>query len=161
MMYINSHTHIYSYSTPPLFYKLEIQLKNPFFFRNDQGTHLQNLRTGIHRNTPIIRIHNEDHIHTILHYFSTNIIRFVILSSCSILSNEELIILNSWARKFIYNLSDTIKVFWILLLTNFFIGFHSTRGWELISPSTSTSSITSAIATISTSAIATSTHLKV
>nr|YP_010335277.1 envelope membrane carbon uptake protein [Tordylium maximum]UNH92195.1 envelope membrane carbon uptake protein [Tordylium maximum] len=95
-------------------------------------THLQNLRIGIHKETlQLIKIHNEDHIHTILH-FLTNIICFVILSGYSILGNKELVILNSWAQEFLYNLSDTIKAFSILLLTDLCIGFHSPHGWELI-----------------------------
>nr|YP_009868471.1 chloroplast envelope membrane protein [Oroxylum indicum]QKG62854.1 chloroplast envelope membrane protein [Oroxylum indicum] len=95
-------------------------------------THLQKLPLGIHKETiQLIKIHNEDRIHTILH-FSTNIICFVILSSYSILANEELVILNSWAQEFLYNLSDTVKAFSILLLTDLCIGFHSTRGWELM-----------------------------
>nr|YP_009938452.1 chloroplast envelope membrane protein [Achimenes cettoana]QNU39736.1 chloroplast envelope membrane protein [Achimenes cettoana] len=95
-------------------------------------THLQKLSIGIHKETiQLIKIHNEDHIHTILH-FSTNIICFVILSGYSILGNEELVILNSWAQEFLYNLSDTVKAFSILLLTDLCIGFHSTHGWELM-----------------------------
>nr|QWE49873.1 envelope membrane protein [Grielum grandiflorum] len=94
-------------------------------------THLQNLRIGIHKETiQLIKIHNEDRIHMILH-FSTNIISFVILSGYSILGNEELVILNSWVQEFLYNLSDTIKAFSILLLTDLCIGFHSPHGWEL------------------------------
>ena len=94
-------------------------------------THLQKLRIGIHKETiQLIKIHNEDCIHTILH-FSTNLISFVILSGYSILGNEELVILNSWVQEFLYNLSDTIKAFSILLLTDLCIGFHSPRGWEL------------------------------
>nr|YP_009946817.1 chloroplast envelope membrane protein [Achimenes erecta]QOE88355.1 chloroplast envelope membrane protein [Achimenes erecta] len=95
-------------------------------------THLQKLSIGIHKETiQLIKIHNEDHIHTILH-LSTNIICFVILSGYSILGNEELVILNSWAQEFLYNLSDTVKAFSILLLTDLCIGFHSTHGWELM-----------------------------
>nr|YP_009698887.1 CemA [Carpenteria californica]QEJ86060.1 CemA [Carpenteria californica] len=94
--------------------------------------HLQKLRIGIHKETiQLIKIHNEDRIHTILH-FSTNIISFVILSGYSILGNEELFILNSWTQEFLYNLSDTIKAFSILLLTDLCIGFHSPHGWELM-----------------------------
>nr|YP_010324269.1 envelope membrane carbon uptake protein [Indigofera stachyodes]UNN52119.1 envelope membrane carbon uptake protein [Indigofera stachyodes]WGS98158.1 envelope membrane protein [Indigofera stachyodes] len=93
---------------------------------------LQNLRTGIYKETiQLIKTHNEDRIHTILH-FSTNIICFLILSGYSILGNQELIILNSWVQEFLYNLSDTIKAFSILLLTDLCIGFHSTHGWELM-----------------------------
>nr|YP_009767925.1 envelope membrane protein [Pterogyne nitens]QIS98543.1 envelope membrane protein [Pterogyne nitens] len=95
-------------------------------------TRLQNLRIGIYKETiQLIKTHNEDRIHTILH-FSTNIICFVILSGFSILGNQELIILNSWVQEFLYNLSDTIKAFSILLLTDLCIGFHSTHGWELM-----------------------------
>nr|YP_010626380.1 chloroplast envelope membrane protein [Vesalea mexicana]YP_010626457.1 chloroplast envelope membrane protein [Vesalea occidentalis]QFQ35288.1 chloroplast envelope membrane protein [Vesalea coriacea]QFQ35363.1 chloroplast envelope membrane protein [Vesalea floribunda]QFQ35441.1 chloroplast envelope membrane protein [Vesalea mexicana]QFQ35519.1 chloroplast envelope membrane protein [Vesalea occidentalis]WBK17438.1 chloroplast envelope membrane protein [Vesalea mexicana] len=95
-------------------------------------THLQNLRIGIHKETiQLIKIHNEDHIHMILH-FSTNIICFVILSGYSILGTEELVILNSWAQEFLYNLSDTIKAFSILLLVDFWVGFHSPHVWELM-----------------------------
>nr|QVL27433.1 envelope membrane protein [Vitex yunnanensis] len=95
-------------------------------------THLQKLPIGIHKETiQLIKIHNEGRIHTILH-FSTNIICFVILSVYSILGNEELVILNSWAQEFLYNLSDTVKAFLILLLTDLCIGFHSPHGWELM-----------------------------
>nr|YP_010181295.1 envelope membrane protein [Ophiorrhiza densa]ATL62306.1 envelope membrane protein [Ophiorrhiza mungos]QVD42858.1 envelope membrane protein [Ophiorrhiza densa] len=95
-------------------------------------THLKKLRIGIQKETiQLIKIHNEDRIHTILH-FSTNIICFIILSGYSILGNEELVILNSWAQEFLYNLSDTVKAFSILLLTDLCIGFHSPHGWELM-----------------------------
>nr|YP_009390738.1 chloroplast envelope membrane protein [Mangifera indica]YP_010160043.1 chloroplast envelope membrane protein [Mangifera sylvatica]YP_010485920.1 envelope membrane protein [Mangifera siamensis]ARH53553.1 chloroplast envelope membrane protein [Mangifera indica]ARV87201.1 chloroplast envelope membrane protein [Mangifera indica]QHB74433.1 chloroplast envelope membrane protein [Mangifera sylvatica]QJA27406.1 chloroplast envelope membrane protein [Mangifera indica]QRG41633.1 chloroplast envelop len=94
--------------------------------------HLQKLRIGLHKETiQLIKMHDEDHIHTIFH-FSTNIISFVILSGYSILGNEELVILNSWVQEFLYNLSDTIKAFSILLVTDLCIGFHSPHGWELM-----------------------------
>nr|YP_010124250.1 chloroplast envelope protein [Acer paxii]YP_010891909.1 chloroplast envelope protein [Acer lucidum]QGW13380.1 chloroplast envelope membrane protein [Acer lucidum]QRF96790.1 chloroplast envelope protein [Acer paxii]WJO88876.1 chloroplast envelope protein [Acer lucidum] len=94
--------------------------------------HLQKFRMGLHKETiQLIEIHDEDHIHTILH-FSTNLICFVILSAYSILGNEELVFLNSWVQEFLYNLSDTIKAFSILLVTDLCIGFHSPHGWELM-----------------------------
>ncbi|KAI5650767.1 hypothetical protein M9H77_36772 [Catharanthus roseus] len=95
-------------------------------------TCLHKLRIGVQKETiQLIKIHNEDHIHTILHFW-INIICFVILSSYSILGNEELVILNSWAQELLYNLSDTVKAFSILLLTDLCIGFHSAHGWELM-----------------------------
>jgi len=96
-------------------------------------THLQRFRIGrIHKETiQLIKMYNEDSIHMILH-LSTNLLCFVILSGYSILGNEELIILNSWVQEFLYNLSDTIKAFSILLLTDLCIGFHSPHGWELM-----------------------------
>nr|YP_009947470.1 envelope membrane protein [Arisaema erubescens]YP_010459230.1 envelope membrane protein [Arisaema flavum]YP_010710386.1 chloroplast envelope membrane protein [Arisaema prazeri]QOH91968.1 envelope membrane protein [Arisaema erubescens]UUC02476.1 envelope membrane protein [Arisaema flavum]WCS92142.1 chloroplast envelope membrane protein [Arisaema prazeri] len=95
-------------------------------------THLQKLRIGIHKETiQLVKIHNEYNLHSIFN-FSTNIICFAILSSYFILSNEKLVILNSWVQEFLYNLSDTIKAFSILLVTDLWIGFHSPHGWELM-----------------------------
>lgn len=95
-------------------------------------THRQKLRIGIHNETiQFIKMYNEDCIHIILQ-FSTNIICFFILSGYYIVGNKELILLNSWVQEFLYNLSDTIKAFSILLLTDLCIGFHSPHGWELM-----------------------------
>nr|YP_011020591.1 chloroplast envelope membrane protein [Knoxia roxburghii]WQH63011.1 chloroplast envelope membrane protein [Knoxia roxburghii] len=114
------------------FIKLEELLLLEEMIQEYSETHLQKLRIGIQKEMiELIKIHNEDGIHTILH-FSTNIICFFILSGYSILGNQELVILNSWVQKFLYNLSDTIKAFSILLLTDFCIGFHSPHGWELM-----------------------------
>uniref|UniRef100_A0A7N2RFH4 Chloroplast envelope membrane protein n=1 Tax=Quercus lobata TaxID=97700 RepID=A0A7N2RFH4_QUELO len=72
------------------------------------GTHLEKLRIGIYNETiQLIKMHNED-------------------------CNEELVILNYWVQEFLYNLSDTIKAFSILLVTDLCIGFHSPHGWELM-----------------------------
>nr|QOZ40478.1 CemA [Davidia involucrata] len=114
------------------FIELEELLLLEEMIKEYSETHLQKLRIGIHKETiQLIKIHNEDRIHTILH-FSTNLISFVILSVYSILGTEELVILNSWTQEFLYNLSDTIKAFSILLLTDLCIGFHSPHGWELM-----------------------------
>nr|WMQ76707.1 envelope membrane protein [Chiloschista exuperei] len=95
-------------------------------------THMQMLRIGMHKETiQLVQRQNESHFHIILH-FSTNIICFAILSGYFFLGNEELFILNSWIQEFLYNLSDTIKAFLILLVTDLWIGFHSTHGWELM-----------------------------
>nr|YP_010712950.1 envelope membrane carbon uptake protein [Corydalis ledebouriana]WDA93695.1 envelope membrane carbon uptake protein [Corydalis ledebouriana] len=95
-------------------------------------THIQKLRIGIHKEMiQLVKMHNENHIHSILH-FATNIICFAILSGYSILGNEELVILNFWVQECLYNLSDTIKAFSIILLTDLCIGFHSPHGWELM-----------------------------
>nr|YP_010567066.1 envelope membrane carbon uptake protein [Tofieldia ulleungensis]UZC33178.1 envelope membrane carbon uptake protein [Tofieldia ulleungensis]UZH94463.1 envelope membrane carbon uptake protein [Tofieldia coccinea var. kondoi] len=95
-------------------------------------THIKKLRIGIHNETiQLVKTHNEYHLHIIFH-FSTNIICFTILSGYFILGNEEFCILNSWVQEFLYNLSDTIKAFSILLVTDLWIGFHSPHGWELM-----------------------------
>nr|YP_010927285.1 envelope membrane carbon uptake protein [Ammannia maritima]WKK46244.1 envelope membrane carbon uptake protein [Ammannia maritima] len=114
------------------FIELEELLLLEEMIKEDPERDLQTLRIGIHKETiKLISIHNEDHIHTILN-LSTNIICFIIFSGYSILRNEELVILNSWVQEFLYNLSDTIKAFSILLLTDLCIGFHSPHGWELM-----------------------------
>nr|YP_009183001.1 chloroplast envelope membrane protein [Plantago maritima]ALJ78262.1 chloroplast envelope membrane protein [Plantago maritima] len=114
------------------FLELEEILLLEEIFKEYSETHLQKLYIGIQKETiQLITIHKEDRIHTILH-LSTNIICFVILSGYSILGNEELVILNSWTQEFLYNLSDTIKAFLILLITDLCIGFHSPHGWELM-----------------------------
>nr|YP_010467503.1 envelope membrane carbon uptake protein [Vinca difformis]AWI70117.1 envelope membrane protein [Vinca major]UVF29508.1 envelope membrane carbon uptake protein [Vinca difformis] len=114
------------------FIELEELLVLDEMIEENSETRLHKLRIGIQKETiQLIKIHNEDRIHTILH-FSINIICFAILSGYSILGNEELVILNSWAQEFLYNLSDTVKAFSILLLTDLCIGFHSTHGWELM-----------------------------
>nr|YP_009715326.1 chloroplast envelope membrane protein [Acorus tatarinowii]QGK88131.1 chloroplast envelope membrane protein [Acorus tatarinowii] len=100
--------------------------------KENPETHMKNLRIGIHNETiQLVKTDNEYHLHTILH-FSTNLICFAILSGYSILGNEELVILNSWVQEFLSNLSDTIKAFSILLVTDLWIGFHSPHGWELM-----------------------------
>ncbi|KAH9718584.1 chloroplast envelope membrane protein [Citrus sinensis] len=76
-------------------------------------------------------MHDEDHINTIFH-FSTNILCFVVLSGYSIMCSEELFTLNSWVKKFLYNLSDTIKAFSILFVIDLCIKFHSPHNWELL-----------------------------
>nr|YP_009402367.1 envelope membrane protein [Dichrostachys cinerea]APA33008.1 envelope membrane protein [Dichrostachys cinerea]QGA84797.1 envelope membrane protein [Dichrostachys cinerea] len=114
------------------FIELEELLLLDEMIKEYSETCLQNLRIGTYKETiQLIKTHNEDRMNTILH-FSTNIICFVILSGYSILGNQELLILNSWVQEFLYNLSDTIKAFSILLLTDLCIGFHSTHGWELM-----------------------------
>nr|WCD67059.1 CemA [Impatiens sp. 7ak] len=114
------------------FIELEELLLLEEMIKEYSETHLQKFHIGIHKETiQLMKIYNEDHMHTILH-FLTNIIYFIFLSSYSILGNQELVILNSWAQEFVYNLSDTIKAFSILLLTDLCIGFHSPHGWELM-----------------------------
>nr|ANP26117.1 chloroplast envelope membrane protein [Tacca chantrieri] len=113
-----------------------IELEELFFLdeiiKEYPETHIQRLRIGIHKETiQLVKRHNEHHLHIILHFY-TNIICFVILSGYFFLGNEELVILNFWVQELLYNLSDTIKAFSILLITDLWIGFHSTHGWELM-----------------------------
>nr|YP_010264291.1 chloroplast envelope membrane protein [Rhodiola tangutica]QHH23083.1 chloroplast envelope membrane protein [Rhodiola dumulosa]UIO59306.1 chloroplast envelope membrane protein [Rhodiola tangutica] len=113
-----------------------IELKELFLLeemiKEFSETYPQKWSIGIQKETiQLIKMHNENRIHMILH-FSTNLTYFVILSGYSLLGNKELILFNSWVQEFLYNLSDTLKAFSILLLTDLCIGFHSPHGWELL-----------------------------
>lgn len=95
-------------------------------------TYIKKPSIEIHKETiKLVSTYNEYNLYILLH-FSTNLICFSILSGYFILSNEELMILNSWAQEFLYNLSDTTKAFSIILVTDLGIGFHSTHNWELL-----------------------------
>uniref|UniRef100_UPI0030FE8D96 envelope membrane protein n=1 Tax=Zippelia begoniifolia TaxID=126646 RepID=UPI0030FE8D96 len=114
------------------FIELEELLLLDEITKESPETRIQKLHIGIYKETiQLVKIQNEEHIHIILH-ISANIICFAILSGYSILCNEELMIVNSWIQEFLYNLSDTIKAFSILLVTDLCIGFHSPHGWELM-----------------------------
>lgn len=92
----------------------------------------QNLTSEIHQQTlELVRNYNDDSIKTLSH-FSTDLIYFITLSGSFILGKERLVILNSWVQELFYSLSDTMKAFFILLLTDLCIGFHFPHGWELI-----------------------------
>jgi len=41
-------------------------------------------------------------------------------------------ILNSWAQELFHSLSDTMKAFWILFVSDLCLGFHSRHGWEML-----------------------------
>nr|ATG24852.1 chloroplast envelope membrane protein [Lobelia heterophylla subsp. heterophylla] len=111
------------------FRELEDLLLVDEMLKEDSKTHLQNL---LHTETiQLIKIQNEDRIHMILDLL-TNLISFVGLIGYSILGNKELVILNSWAKEFLYNLSDTTKALSLIFFADFCFGFHSVRGWELI-----------------------------
>nr|QWW92959.1 chloroplast envelope membrane protein [Delavayella serrata] len=92
----------------------------------------QNLTGEIHQQTmELVENYNDDSIGTISHLF-TDIIYFITLTGSFILGKERLVILNSWIQELFYSLSDTMKAFFILLLTDLCIGFHSPHGWELV-----------------------------
>jgi hypothetical protein len=54
------------------------------------------------------------------------------LSASFLLGKERLVILNSWIQELFYSLNDTMKLIFILLLTDLCIKFHSPHGWEIV-----------------------------
>nr|BDW46156.1 envelope membrane carbon uptake protein [Marchantia emarginata subsp. cuneiloba] len=92
----------------------------------------QDLTKEIHQQTiELVQIYNNDSIKIVLNLL-TDLIWFISLSCLFILGKERLVILNSWAQELFYSLSDTMKAFFILLLTDLCIGFHSPHGWEIV-----------------------------
>nr|YP_009659425.1 envelope membrane protein [Riccia fluitans]QCR64587.1 envelope membrane protein [Riccia fluitans] len=79
----------------------------------------------------LVQIYNNDSSKIVLHLL-TDFICFITLSGLFIFGKERLVILNSWAQELFYSLSDTMKAFFILLLTDLCIGFHSPHGWEIV-----------------------------
>jgi len=47
-------------------------------------------------------------------------------------SQREIAVLKSFIDELVYGLSDSAKAFVIILLTDVFVGFHSTHGWEVV-----------------------------
>ena len=93
---------------------------------------LYNLDIEIHQKTiQLVKTYNENSLNTLLQLL-TDIIYFITLSAVFILGKQRLAILNSWIQELFYSLSDTMKAFFILLLTDLCIGFHSPHGWEIV-----------------------------
>jgi hypothetical protein len=78
----------------------------------------------------LIRLYNKNSIES-LNSIITNILHFFFICIILIWGKKRLAILNSWIQEMFYSLSDTMKAFWILLLTDLCIGFHSPHGWEI------------------------------
>nr|YP_010917709.1 cemA [Encalypta ciliata]UVG41295.1 cemA [Encalypta ciliata] len=93
---------------------------------------LKDLNIELHQRTiQLVKAYNENSLNTLLHLL-TDIICFITLSAVFILGKQRLAILNSWIKELFYSLSDTMKAFSILLLTDLCIGFHSPHGWEIV-----------------------------
>lgn len=81
----------------------------------------------------LVQISNEDSINTITN-FITSCIQTVLILFILIWGKERLDILNSWFKEAFYSLTDTMKAFSILLLSDLCIGFHSTKVWKMLIP---------------------------
>lgn len=91
----------------------------------------QDLSAQIHQKTiDLVETYNQESINTVLNLFS-NFLSLAVIISLLIWGKKRLAILNSWIQEVFYSLSDTMKAFFILLLTDLCIGFHSPHGWEI------------------------------
>nr|YP_010194408.1 chloroplast envelope membrane protein [Pallavicinia lyellii]QZZ24673.1 chloroplast envelope membrane protein [Pallavicinia lyellii]QZZ24757.1 chloroplast envelope membrane protein [Pallavicinia lyellii] len=96
------------------------------------GIQLQDFDSGIHRQTiELVGQCNNNSIETVSHLLTDGVYSTTLIS-LFISGKERLAILNSWAQELFYSLSDTMKAFFILLLTDLCIGFHSPHGWEIV-----------------------------
>lgn len=94
--------------------------------------HLQDIAGEIHNKTlELVDIYNRESICTILNLL-TDWISITCLACLLTWGKKRLAIFNSWIQELFYSLSDTMKAFFILLLTDLCIGFHSPHGWEII-----------------------------
>lgn len=62
----------------------------------------------------------------------SNTLSTTVLISLIINYKRQLSILNSVFNEVLYGLSDTAKSFFIILLTDMFVGYHSSHGWEIV-----------------------------
>nr|AYW15430.1 envelope membrane protein [Jamesonia brasiliensis] len=63
---------------------------------------------------------------------ATNTISIAILLLFLLPGRKRFAVSNSWVQESFYSLNDTMKAFFILLLTDLCVGFHSPHGWEII-----------------------------
>jgi hypothetical protein len=94
-------------------------------------TQLESLDDGIHQKTIELAKNCNNNSIEIISHLLTDIFYLITLSGLFVTGRERLAILNSWAQELFYSLSDTMKAFSILLLTDSCVGFHSPHGWEL------------------------------
>nr|YP_009548677.1 chloroplast envelope membrane protein [Gastoniella chaerophylla]AYW15652.1 chloroplast envelope membrane protein [Gastoniella chaerophylla] len=86
---------------------------------------------GRDRTARLATMYNELTIALLLQ-LATNAISIVILLLFLLSGRKRLAVSNSWVQEPFYSLNDTMKAFFILLLTDLCIGFHSPHGWEII-----------------------------
>nr|AQM39342.1 envelope membrane protein [Platycladus orientalis] len=113
------------------FEKIEELFLLEIMMEDSSETHSQDIRVEMQKKMiQLVKMYNQDCIQIISHLIA-NLIGLVLLSVCLILGKNKLGILNSWIQEVFYSLSDTMKAFSILLVTDLCIGFHSPHGWEL------------------------------
>jgi CemA family len=66
-----------------------------------------------------------------------DIMALIAFSAVIVTSKREIEVVKSFIDQTVYGLSDSAKAFFIILLTDIFVGFHSPHGWEVILESVS------------------------
>nr|YP_009548503.1 chloroplast envelope membrane protein [Tryonia myriophylla]AYW15324.1 chloroplast envelope membrane protein [Tryonia myriophylla] len=81
--------------------------------------------------TRLATIYNDLTINLLLQ-LATNGISIAILIIFFLSGRKRFAVSNSWVQELFYSLNDTMKAFFILLMTDLCVGFHSPHGWEII-----------------------------
>jgi hypothetical protein len=66
-----------------------------------------------------------------------DLMALIAFSAVIVTSKREIEVVKSFIDQMVYGLSDSAKAFFIILLTDIFVGFHSPHGWEVILESVS------------------------
>nr|YP_009549544.1 chloroplast envelope membrane protein [Histiopteris incisa]AYW16703.1 chloroplast envelope membrane protein [Histiopteris incisa] len=99
---------------------------------NFADTQLQNYDANVYSETIRLAImYNEPNIQLLLQLV-TDVIGITIPVFSFIMGRKRLAVSNSRIQESFYSLSDTMKAFFILLLTDLCVGFHSPHGWEIL-----------------------------
>lgn len=99
---------------------------------NFADTQLQNYDANVYNETIRLAImYNEPNIQLLLQLL-TDVIGITIPVFSFIMGRKRLAVSNSRIQESFYSLSDTMKAFSILPLTDLCVGFHSPHGWEIL-----------------------------
>nr|YP_009549197.1 chloroplast envelope membrane protein [Llavea cordifolia]AYW16346.1 chloroplast envelope membrane protein [Llavea cordifolia] len=99
---------------------------------NFADTQLQNFDADTCSETVrLTTVYNELNIQLLLQV-TTNTLSVVTSVFLLLVGRKRLAVSNSRIQESFYSLSDTMKAFLILLLTDLCVGFHSPHGWEII-----------------------------
>lgn len=95
-------------------------------------TYPPDLSVQIHQGTiELIDVYNHESVNTVLH-LASDLLSLTVMLCLLTWGKRRLAILNSWVQQLFYSLSDTMKAFFILLLADLCVGFHSPHGWEIV-----------------------------
>nr|YP_011030810.1 chloroplast envelope membrane protein [Hiya brooksiae]WQT71176.1 chloroplast envelope membrane protein [Hiya brooksiae] len=99
---------------------------------NFADTQLQNYDANVYNETIRLAImYNEPNIQLLLQLV-TDVIGIAIPVFSFLIGRKRLAVSNSRIQELFYSLSDTMKAFSILSLTDLCVGFHSPHGWEIL-----------------------------
>lgn len=79
----------------------------------------------------LAKIYTNESSNALKNVFS-DILSVIIVSILIFIHQKQVSVLICFVQSLIYKLSDTAKAFIIILVTDIFVGFHSSHGWEVV-----------------------------